>query len=134
MTTTEKHLLGIDLCARAFSNVLCWVEGAEKPKRLVGFHVEDANNIIYKFEHNGLHNLEVYSSEVKPYLRPMSSMTKEEWQEYDDFCDSYRGEELCKLTDWMNSKHIDYRTTPDGKTMIEAGLALKAPEGMYKTE
>ena len=33
--------------------------------------------------------------------------------------------------DWLNAHHFDYRKTKEGKTMIEAGLALEALEGMY---
>ena len=67
---------------------------------------------------------------VKPYLRPMSSMTFDETRE---FLSIKSGE--CKeyfLTtnkqDWLNAHHFDYRD------LIEKGLAIEAPEGMYKTE
>jgi hypothetical protein len=33
-----------------------------------------------------------------------------------------------ELGDWLNAHHFDYRG------LIEKGLALEAPEGMYKTE
>lgn len=72
---------------------------------------------------------------VKPYLRPMSSMTEEEWREYCGLCHS---EEDCyshvyyyntmESIEWLNKRHFDYRG------LIEKGLALKAPEGMYKAE
>ena len=65
---------------------------------------------------------------IKPYLRPMSSMTEEEWTEYESMCDSFRGEEFCELIDWLNEHHFDFRN------LIRKGLALEAPEGMYKTE
>ena len=73
--------------------------------------------------------------EIKPYLRPMSSMTKEEYEELksissyygfapyeyiDDWCPNY------EMIDWLNKHHFDYRN------LIEKGLALKAPKGMYK--
>jgi hypothetical protein len=66
----------------------------------------------------------------KPFLRPMSSMTEDEMEK----CRIERGRDLagecgCEL-DYLNSIHIDYRG------LIEKGLALEAPEGMYniKTE
>jgi hypothetical protein len=35
---------------------------------------------------------------------------------------------VIKLIDWLNAHHFDYRG------LIEKGLALEAPEGMYKNE
>lgn len=82
----------------------------------------------------------------KPYLRPMSSMTEDEIKELskilnyefyidDDFAlaaedDRHRIRlDLCEgYIDWLNSHHFDYRE------LIEKGLALEAPEDMYKTE
>jgi hypothetical protein len=64
--------------------------------------------------------------DLKLYLRPMASMTNVEWEIYENMCDSCRGEEYHKLIDFLNSRHIDYRG------LIERGLALEAPKGMYK--
>ena len=70
--------------------------------------------------------------EFTPYLRPMSSMTKEEdkeWQYYKnaiaESCDERLEERISELHDWLNAHHFDYRG------LIEKGLALEAPEGMY---
>ena len=61
-----------------------------------------------------------------PYLRPMSSMTEEERKEYQAFF-NYDGVEYPEeYIDWLNAHHFDYRG------LIEKGLALEAPEGMYK--
>jgi hypothetical protein len=72
----------------------------------------------------------------KPYLRPMSSMTKEEKEEYHKLCDNYYGIYFNSVEsiDWLNKKMFDYRKDDEdeGKTMIEKGLALEAPAGMYK--
>ena len=88
-------------------------------------------------------------TEVKPFLRPMSSMTEEEWEElnclgyivplYDGcfgvdmraYCKNSqphyrRFSEFSTIEDWFNAHHFDYRG------LIEKGLALEAPEGMYK--
>ena len=58
-----------------------------------------------------------------PYLRPMSSMNEKEKDEYDRLV-------MCNASwvvdDWLNVRHFDYRG------LIEKGLALEAPEGMYK--
>ena len=89
--------------------------------------------------------------DIKPYLRPMSSMTKEETKElfkeigfeftcntcgipahYNyEFAEQIKGiptitnVEFIKVIDWLNAHHFDYRG------LIEKGLALEAPEGMY---
>ena len=81
---------------------------------------------------------------IKPCLRPMSSMTEAERFEVeqiigcdtevrDDFLSllspsikrlSYA--ELLAVFEWLNANHFDYRG------LIEKGLALEAPEGLYK--
>lgn len=59
-----------------------------------------------------------------PYLRPMSSMTEEE---YEELCSigltKFIGDS--KEIDWLNAHHFDYRN------LISKGLALEAPEEMY---
>ena len=80
----------------------------------------------------------------KPYLRPMSSMTEEEFLEYNNIkynkvtCrDNWKRIDIGKFQnvgiipieeylDWLNEHHFDYRG------LIEKGLALEAPEGLYK--
>lgn len=78
----------------------------------------------------------------KPYLRPLSSMTKEEMRtipkpfkvqpngrisSFDiDFALETDIRDIIEITDWLNVHHFDYRG------LIEKGLALEAPEGMYK--
>lgn len=81
--------------------------------------------------------------DFKPYLRSMSSMTKEELKELRDIFNgvadfnewgldildsdyhaiSYL--EICAIIDWLNTHHFDYRG------LIEKGLALVAPDGIY---
>jgi hypothetical protein len=78
---------------------------------------------------------------IKPYLRPMSSMTEEEEQiriiyERDIMSQGFDGVRIymSRYIDWLNSKHFDWRTDGNNKTLIEKGLALKAPEGMYNAD
>lgn len=59
-----------------------------------------------------------------PYLRPMESMTEEEEDELNSVRMGNYGEDV----DFLNKHHFDYRG------LIPMGLALEAPEGMYKTE
>ena len=60
---------------------------------------------------------------VKPYLRSMSSMTKEE---KNDYINTFTV--MWDAVDWLNAHHFDYCG------LIPMGLAFEAPEGMYKTE
>ena len=62
---------------------------------------------------------------IKPYLRPMSSMTEDEKREYQAFFNYYGVEYPEEYIDWLNAHHFDYRG------FIEKGLALEALEGMY---
>jgi hypothetical protein len=86
---------------------------------------------------------EIDLSKVRPYLRPMSSMTEEEKEQLaiiksEDFQlvrqwvknESFKETGVpCPVTcgeiDYCNKKHFDYRG------LIEKSLALEAPEGMY---
>ena len=91
--------------------------------------------------------------EVKPYLRPMSSMTddeikelnlfgwvlyiegKESWISSEDKNEpldtgGYRANlvhnrDLVQILDWLNAHHFDYRG------LIEKELAIEAPKDMY---
>jgi hypothetical protein len=68
--------------------------------------------------------------DIKPYLRPMSSMTEEEAIEFESITDELlehgTSEEIWNtVIDWLNAHHFDHRH------LIEKGLALEASEGMY---
>ena len=133
MTQEEKQLLLQDLCARLPYGVICKMWGSK-----------EENALEAKFTASDYASLESdspYSLEYcKPYLRPMSSMTDEEKEELYEVSGliCYDGLFTCKklakkqsfiadTTDWLNAHHFDYRG------LIEKGLALEAPEGMYKT-
>ncbi len=77
----------------------------------------------------------------KPYLRPMSSMTEEEKEEYNKTKDKiavqwddygtpigYEYTYTIKTFDWLLAHHFDYRG------LIEKGIALEAKEEMYKND
>jgi hypothetical protein len=66
---------------------------------------------------------------IKPYLRPMSSMTEEEENEYRAI-NCYEGlfPSNEEALDYVLEHHFDFRG------LIERGLALEAPKDMYKTE
>jgi hypothetical protein len=118
MTQEEKELLLKDLCARLpYHPILNW---------------KFSNNTSKDGELKTLSDLDIWwiteakDCEVKPYLRPMSSMTVEEQYEYNTAIDNDIEPE--RIVDWYNLHHFDYRK------LIEKGLALEAPKGMYKTE
>jgi hypothetical protein len=132
MTKEEKQLLLTDLCARLPYGVMCKIQTRfvfEDGTLRRGSYDEildlDTVTDINEWKETG--ELEKF----KPYLRPMSSMTEEEEKEYFGYyffekncfantCGAYR------LLEWLNAHHFDYRG------LIEKGLALEAPEGMYK--
>ena len=76
---------------------------------------------------------------IKPYLRPMYTMTPEErkhyesfWFSYNDPDDSYPDlldpDSALSLYDWLNENHFDYRY------LIDKGYALCAPKTMYNIQ
>lgn len=69
-------------------------------------------------------------NDVKPYLRPMNSMTEEEKDYYDSITYTenethFKGIWCNSVVNWLNKKMFDYRD------MIDRGLALPAKDGMY---
>ena len=130
MTQEEKQLLLVDLCARLPYNVKGTWYNSERisilsPSDIDMFNIED----------------------FKPYLRPMSSMTDEEREEWTDLFNSEL-DKLMSIEDekqaedlapnyfaashsasicWLNKKLFDYRG------LIEKGLALESTE-MYKKD
>ena len=138
MTKEEKELVLKDLCARL----------------PYGVHVEisweySKTDVYTSLEYYEFPNIDsllnIFWDEkcisIKPYLRPISSITEEEERELNgllpevyDF--TFRMDELLELIqtqkeipfhyiDWFNAHHFDYRG------LIEMGLALKAPEDLY---
>ena len=76
--TQEKKLLLEDLCNRLSYGVKCNV-GEETPYTLSGIEIDDVNGHLFDFveKKNGL-NMQVYLSEVKPYLFPLTNLTAEQ--------------------------------------------------------
>lgn len=134
MTKEEKQLLLIDLCARLPYGVIV--------KENDGVNEND-NKLLDIDMFDGCINYDYIIEDIKPYLRPMESMTDEEILEFIQISDSVLriGEKksTCILSleqmDWLNVHHFDYRIDPStGKTLIESNLAIEAPKDMYKTE
>ena len=146
MTQEERKLLLKDLCARLPYGVkYCrdsWNYEWDQEMSVVEV-LEDIDKEGYINYHK------VYKVwDIKPYLRPLSSMTEEEIKEFRKNSDFEEREAYevrangenkivilqadCDLSakelDWLNAHHFDYRG------LIEKGLALEAPADMYKTE
>jgi len=126
MKREEKELLLKDLCARLpyGVKVLC----NDVIGELEGIKYDGTVFVWKDSIHYGYYSLD----NIKPYLRPMSSMTEEEKNEYDllsrlddEYSQPY---DSVHLIDWLNAHYIDYRQ------LIEQGLALEAPKGMYNFE
>lgn len=131
MTQEEKQLLLKDICSRLpykvkikiRSNDIRTVRAVDVVEGIVHF-VEPDSISPY-----GVHieHPTTFHQVVKPYLRPLSSMTEKERKEYKETCFSGIIHTLVTF-EWFHAHHFNYRG------LIEKGLALEAPEGMYKTE
>lgn len=127
MTQEEKQLLLKDLCARLPYGVMMKVSHLSHPIALDEF-------ILFTIKTSNKEGIQ-----GTPYLRPLSSMTEKEKKEFDGVIKSCNNKVFAcpvqerryiffdaEQEDFMNAHHFDYRG------LIERGLALKAPEGMYK--
>jgi hypothetical protein len=143
MTQEDKQLLLITLCGMLPYGVNLHIEfyDLQGDGKLANRDIKlTPGNIAYCFDNS-------HWVSVKPYLRLMSSMTEEEKDELNNLFNGtfqyfnqrvisaewdnneavFVGELDCsKLIDWLNAHHFDYRG------LIEKGLALEAPGGMYK--
>lgn len=127
MTEKEKQLLLKDICARLPYEVKC----------NINFNQKDG-----MFLTELLQGVLTDCISVKPYLRPMSSMTDEERKEYESFIfiqhhewDGHgtstkyvEADDAERYVTWLNKKMFDYRG------LIPMGLALEAPKDMYKID
>lgn len=140
MTLEEKQLLLKDLCARLPYVTFVYVDWHETEELEICEGCEDDEeepniHTLISCDYYGECDLDdnLYKTvyDIKPYLRPLSSMTAEEKE---DFGVPFTSEGLVTLADtvecmdWLNKHQFDHRG------LIEKGLALEAPEGMYKND
>jgi hypothetical protein len=133
MKEEDRELLVKDLCARLLYGVVLDVDTTDwkAPHGHIQVKIEGVG-LIFK-DQSLIVNGSYYGDNYKPYLRPMSSMTEEEINEFHKLSFihvDYGLEPLqCVLSvneiDWLNAHHFDYRG------LIEKGLALEAPKDMY---
>ena len=126
MTQKDKELVLKDLSARLQYKLHCRVF------KLNG-DIKENDDVLYGVVGNNVMTLKSDKDEclmyyqIKPYLRPMSSMTEDEkrdWWTYKQVGETWEAQDSLSV-DWLNKCHFDYRG------LIEKGLALEAPEGMY---
>lgn len=161
MTQEEKNILIKELCMRIPYGVKCNING--ELCKVTRVDVECQQVYLKKDdEHGGTYSI-ARGDIIKPYLRPLTSMTDEEMEDYARY--KFSSNEIWEIVDfkrtgkgfinvncknrndastqwtfqvkqksplenyigidWLNAHHFDYRG------LIEKGLALAAPEGMY---
>lgn len=116
MTREQKDLLIKDLCGRLSHGVKCKILETNEVK-ILGSIQYDGENTLFDFwedDQKIQYGHQLYLSEFKPYLLPISSMTEEQIKEYMTIPSGYR------TIDWFNKNHFDYRC------LIENGLAIDA--------
>ena len=118
MTQENKDLLFKDLCARLPYGVKASYYGAEE-------ECETWDEIecvtLDGYVDIGQYSLPI--ERIKPYLFPLSSMTKEQENEYQYITERWMYDpsySISDSTDWLNKNHFDYRG------LIEKGLAIDA--------
>ena len=119
----DKDLLLKDLSARLGYGVMCQVDDGAAGLNDGKLVEIDISKELVRFDAD--YYGDAYIDDVKPYLRPMSSMTDEEKKEYDHrlecmFYDAMYDDAFA--IDWLNEHHFDYRG------LIEKGLAIEVTE------
>ena len=158
MTTEEKQLLLIDICSRLpygvyvrINEIHCLDKNEAITEGFIGGYCKP--NMCQDYSLDEIYEFIDEDDDVKPYLRPMSSMTEEERKEFsifigktetyvqqirldvDSMANPIIGGFKCvywglfdRCIDWLNKNMFDYRG------LIPIGLALEATKDMYKTE
>lgn len=124
MTQEQKDLLLKDLCARQMYNVKCGVFDDANPYTLSGvLHNRSYSQLYFEEldwkEFDGFVDVEY----CKPYLFPLSSMTREQEREWQSLmvCDIYGiFYHTIESFDYLYKNHIDIRG------LIPMGLAIDA--------
>ena len=146
MTQEDKELLLKDLCARLNTKSVCSIYRMDdqgigfRNEILYGYWNIDGWNEFYFGEDCGISINDV--SKIKPYLRPMSSITEEEFaklKEYgrlehdqldlvsfqngaykmlDFYISGVPSGAVIRVFDWLNKYHFDYLD------LIQIGLAI----------
>lgn len=139
MTQENKQLLLKDLCERLpYGIEISLTDGTSGMITSISI-VPHGTFVTVYFDRDNVEDVQLEN--IKPYLRPMSSMTEEEKKEFDEviklcnnkvFACSEKERRYkffdAEQEDFMNAHHFDYRG------LIPMGLALEALENMYKNK
>ena len=111
----NERLKFIDIAARLPYGVKCRVSsGADG--LIIGIYLDGEVRVSSCYVNTYAREL----IDVKPYLRPMNSMTEADiGRQYED------GVTIKTYLDWLNAHMFDYRG------LIAKGEAIEAPQGMY---
>lgn len=139
MTQEDKQLLLKDLCARLPYGVKVCIKLPNNQEKTFEEQIGDLKELTiyggYLVNSKGI-DYRSFNLDIKPYLRPMSSMTEEEIKtyqslqdiacsyhyEFGDIVDDFSYFDNDGSLDYLNSIHIDYRG------LIEKGLAIAVTE------
>lgn len=116
MTQEDKELIFKELCARLPYHVKCkiWLKDGTTEEGLLDLQHNYGNVLQDAFYYNKI-------KDIKPYLRPMLSMTDEEKSMYEGLMIGIDNiSYMLDVIDWLSSHHFDYRG------LIEKGLAIDA--------
>jgi hypothetical protein len=143
MTQEDRNLLVQDLCGRLPYGVIVQVNDGLRgtyDRRLVQVFCDRVSCSV-----NVCNPLKecICIDSIKPYLRPLSSMTEEEYQEFNKI----RTEHTLKCLELSDKESFElgmrfqqeeltylYQKHYDIYGLIPKGLALETPEGMYELE
>jgi hypothetical protein len=128
MTKEDKQLLLKDLCARLPYGIEIFYSTTIPFATLITINAKKVDCIVY--DHSQWYKHSKFNIEtIKPYLRPMSSMTDEEidrmWEIYES---GPVAESSVAVAEYLYERHLDCHY------LIEKGLALEAPADMYKND
>lgn len=122
MTQEDKELIFKELCARLPYHVKCkiWLKDGTTEEDLLDLQHNYGDVLQDAFYYNKI-------KDIKPYLRPMSSMTEEEKEEY---CQLQQkviynskgviNEDVTKYINWCYKKHLDINNLIPMELAIDA--------------
>lgn len=123
MTEEEKNIIFQDACGRIIYKPYAAYEfeGDLIQVQITGMDGDEPTSPFYGYSFDTWGHIP--HDNVKLYLRPMSSLTEEE----KEILRTLKWTKLeHHIVDWLNAHHFDFRN------LIGKGLALEAPEEMYK--
>lgn len=122
MTQEDKELIFKELCSRLPYHVKCkiWLKDGTTEEGLLDLQHNYGDVLQDAFYYNKI-------KDIKPYLRPMSSMTEEEKEEY---CQLQQkviynskgviNEDITKYINWCYKKHLDINNLIPMELAIDA--------------